>query len=556
MTTPATAAAAPTAPQPKTPRGKHRYSKSAAAVNQDDDNVNSSRPRQARRQNVQPQRQPEWQDSVVAQETGYFDANGNFITSLGQNGLLDSISDSPSASNNSCKKYRRPPKAKPQGQGAPPAARPQGGRSPSRQLQNGVAPAPTDTPAKVAAYAGPTFHASPAASSLPIPKFFSKSMPSASNQPSLQARLEQEPESDQSESSPPPAQPSTAIAEPPPNEDSPLDFFFKADREERARQGTPTGGTTTPQSKPPPASVQYSNSSHWSQIYGGNQKRHSRHASGGSDRTMFMMELDGTPQRPGISPDHITVNRSVTAPSVIPQHRVVSPPGNVPMQPQPQMYSTPQYGNSMPVLSHAATEPREIISSGYRSDEQNGSPYTRARAHQHAPRSAGSTPAPKQNGPYQDGQSLHYGNKNLSPLFKAARTPAGGNNDIRRSSSLRQELSADQSPKTESYEFGPSAPAELPTNNSNDMLARLRALQPKHTPVSSNNDAAALDFLRKQVNQQGTPPPVKFDDVTPAAIRVLSSKKNPSPSPPASSGDVKSMENDLKRLLKLSGGAR
>ncbi|KAF8248894.1 hypothetical protein K440DRAFT_241385 [Wilcoxina mikolae CBS 423.85] len=70
------------------------------------------------------------------------------------------------------------------------------------------------------AYAGPGFHHSPAPSSLPVPKFFSKSVP-ARRTPGLQAMME---DSDGS-------QPSSS-----PPFDNPLEQLFKADREEKARK--------------------------------------------------------------------------------------------------------------------------------------------------------------------------------------------------------------------------------------------------------------------------------------------------------------------------------
>jgi Proline-rich nuclear receptor coactivator motif len=88
----------------------------------------------------------------------------------------------------------------------------------------------SNTPSK-AAYAGPTFHASPAPSALPLPSFFSKSLPHSGN--SLQAMLERE-GSDKSDAS------STRGSPPLPverqvTEESPLDIFFRADKEEKAR---------------------------------------------------------------------------------------------------------------------------------------------------------------------------------------------------------------------------------------------------------------------------------------------------------------------------------
>lgn len=105
----------------------------------------------------------------------------------------------------------------------------------------------THTPKKTIAtpsqaYAGPTFHASPAPSSLPIPKFFqkslSKSVPETAQANGLAAMMDSEvseqalsPES----SEPSPVREKAERLQQQAKEDSPLDIFFRADREEKAR---------------------------------------------------------------------------------------------------------------------------------------------------------------------------------------------------------------------------------------------------------------------------------------------------------------------------------
>ncbi|KAL6719639.1 hypothetical protein ACLMJK_001560 [Lecanora helva] len=94
------------------------------------------------------------------------------------------------------------------------------------------------TPTK--AYAGPTFHASPAASSLPLPKLFSKSVPNVDKTKSLKAMMEQDtPESSSgSEGSPCQGKKVRPISNPKPVEASPLDMLFRADREAKSRAGS------------------------------------------------------------------------------------------------------------------------------------------------------------------------------------------------------------------------------------------------------------------------------------------------------------------------------
>jgi len=122
---------------------------------------------------------------------------------------------------------------------------PRSGKKTSQNPGNRTSPAPNGhrhtysqpshgTPMKDnAAYAGPTFHASPAPSALPIPSFFSKSFPESDLSTTLEtdsedAETEQDLETTPSKprARPPPSQPSQPTgngAEP-----SPLDFLFKA----------------------------------------------------------------------------------------------------------------------------------------------------------------------------------------------------------------------------------------------------------------------------------------------------------------------------------------
>lgn len=79
---------------------------------------------------------------------------------------------------------------------------------------------PTGTPVK--AYAGPTFHHSPAPSALPLPSFFSKSVPVASSGLSLSQMMAE----DSSENDSPPQ----------PVQESPLAKLFRADSEEKANK--------------------------------------------------------------------------------------------------------------------------------------------------------------------------------------------------------------------------------------------------------------------------------------------------------------------------------
>ncbi|KAK7409024.1 hypothetical protein QQX98_008785 [Neonectria punicea] len=83
----------------------------------------------------------------------------------------------------------------------------------------------------VPAFAGATFHASPAPSALPLPSFITKT---STDSPSLKASREivQEPSPPTDSDAPTPSHPASA----PVIQESPLDFMFRAHREEQSRQ--------------------------------------------------------------------------------------------------------------------------------------------------------------------------------------------------------------------------------------------------------------------------------------------------------------------------------
>ncbi|KAH7140561.1 hypothetical protein EDB81DRAFT_56602 [Dactylonectria macrodidyma] len=83
----------------------------------------------------------------------------------------------------------------------------------------------------IAAFAGATFHASPAPSALPLPSFITKpSMDSPTVKPSREILQEPSPPTDSE--APTPSHQASA----PPVQESPLDFMFRAHRQEQERQ--------------------------------------------------------------------------------------------------------------------------------------------------------------------------------------------------------------------------------------------------------------------------------------------------------------------------------
>lgn len=111
-------------------------------------------------------------------------------------------------------------------------------RDPMTPRRDSVTPKrSTETPSK--AYAGPTFHASPAASSLPLPKFYSKSVPNVDKTKSLKTMMEQEdPDSSSGSEESPAVKDSQHAINLEARVESPLDIFFRADREAKGRTGS------------------------------------------------------------------------------------------------------------------------------------------------------------------------------------------------------------------------------------------------------------------------------------------------------------------------------
>ncbi|KAG7007954.1 hypothetical protein G7Y79_00007g020790 [Physcia stellaris] len=156
-------------------------------------------------------------------------------TYTGQSSGVASASDSNEPLRKSSQKAQNrrsnPPSSKSKTNGTPRSKKQRNFQTPGK---------PTTTPSQ--AYAGPTFHASPAASSLPIPKFFQKSLSKSvpeTNQPNglsvlLDSEVSADPPSPEN-SEPSPVQEKAERVGKQAREASPLDIFFHADREEKTR---------------------------------------------------------------------------------------------------------------------------------------------------------------------------------------------------------------------------------------------------------------------------------------------------------------------------------
>jgi hypothetical protein len=416
-----------------------------------------------------------------------------------------------------------------------------------------------ETPMK--AYAGPTFHASPAPSSLPIPKFFSKSVPSGTAHPSLQSRLENEDnvspqvEANSSTSNSSPAmedaKPQAAATE------SPLDIFFKADKAEKSNRKSLGATPTSDQKKksilhPPQAAP-----THWASIYGVPPK-HSRNASTGSAKDLFLMELDGSANHSSPERGRHLGPRTITAPPTVPYFAG----DHTPPKTSASLYYDAAYGVSTPVLP----------------SEMEGSPAARpasvssAHASLHrSPRSAGSTPLPQAQ--HMQNPPLHYGNRVLSPLFHAAKAES-----TRRQSNLRMQVSP-TSP-TPGLEMPGSVPTPPQMGAPSNVAARqyLETQMGFHTPNSGgplahgpNSKAQSAPVTELDGNMQQPPAKSGLAQSLEAnrrqqmpAILQSPTRAGPNPSklstPPtvkpsfSSPADLKTMENDLKRMLNLSNG--
>lgn len=271
-----------------------------------------------------------------------------------------------------------------------------------------AAPRACATPLKnQGAYAGPTFHASPAPSALPIPKFLSRSVPAktASGPPTPPP----DHSSDSADSPSPSPSPSRApIAIPARHEDSPLDMLFKADKAERAKN------TFSPHAYPARPQQQQQ-----------------------QDYNVFPIELDGETRNSHFSPPPFQSpggHRSTTDPSKVPQLQDVQQTnkGNDVMQDLMNRLSMSQKKPAATV----ETPPRHAAqpSGNFQSPQFTPSPFNTGRPSVNRSVSGPSTPAQVA----QEGPDFFYGNRNLSPMFKAAQgdTP-------KRNSSLRTEVTAD-----------------------------------------------------------------------------------------------------------------
>ena len=204
------------------------------------------------------------------------------------------------------------------------------GTARSKSQRNVQTPGKTSaTPSQ--AYAGPTFHASPAPSSLPIPRFFqkslSKSVPETNKADGLAAMMDSEvseeaPSPESSGSSP--VLDKAERLQQKERDESPLDIFFRADREEKARARlsniTNHGHCNTPEVE---ATANVDTACATPSPVSRFSRHHSRQHTGSSAGGLFSIEMEQeNPQAESPQPtpfttikDHHELARAHSAPS-------------------------------------------------------------------------------------------------------------------------------------------------------------------------------------------------------------------------------------------------
>ncbi|KAK5109521.1 hypothetical protein LTR62_006973 [Meristemomyces frigidus] len=388
------------------------------------------------------------------------------------------------------------------------------------------------TPAKEQAYAGPTFHNSPAPSTLPMPKFFSRSVPKNGNP--LQTRLDDEVTPDKEASSP---EADVVSPVPPPREtmQSPLDLFFQADKQERQQRAS-TGGMLSPEmtSRRPVPSTEPRN------LF---QQR---------GKSIFLHELDGQ-------------NEETPSPRTAPPKQKPPPIGRTQSSPGVQAQSDDHEHRQ------AATRSLKDILFNTAQGNPNQSatpPQQQQRPTQSVPLGF-KTPSPfntRMSGPSTPAQSidqanqyaLHYGNRNLSPLFQAAR-----HDSPLRPSGLRQAF-----PGTNSAESSVTSPSQPPppqprTFSQNDPNAFMRGFLNQqaqgaapsnlpHLPYGNGNGNAAYPAYQQQNYSAPHAPEPRRQDQQPQQVSRVNGSVDGAASSATTNGRYRSMEDDLKRMLNLN----
>lgn len=396
----------------------------------------------------------------------------------------------------------------------------QGPQQPRAHVQSPIAH--HATPQKqMPAYAGPTFHASPAPSSLPVPRFFSRSVPNVTAPVvSFQERMEGERPLEGKVASP---GKDTVIPVPArASQQSPLDVFFNADKVEREKRRT-SSALQSPENGAVPLQVPAIEPFN---------RQHANPFQQPAKHTL-MRETDGD------------IDGDVPSPRTVPQNmpsmsRAQSSPGNVP-QVDASADQRDAYTKSLKDLLMRNVQSQPPQSNQHHQQRPQSTPMATDPAFmQHSPfnRNGPGPSTPPTNAEEQSAYSLHhYGNRNLSPMFKAVRneTPA-------RPSSLRQELNggAYQPPDMNGYNHARANgnPQQTSTAAHSYIVQQVRASQPNQYPFQGAS------------NGQYSAP--SHPNAYPGSPQRAAAPPQSSASPRAGgSQDISAMENDLRRMLKL-----
>jgi len=344
---------------------------------------------------------------------------------------------------------------------------------------------PISTPS-TAAYAGPTFHASPAPSALPIPSFYSKSVPESPGVTELKNR-------EASLSQSPTPTPPSGLQSRFPREESPLDFFFKADREEKARARSASSTQTGPFQ--PPSKSPLSSKTPPITTHQNRPRNTNRNSSSG----MFAMELEG------------------------------EGPLNIPYGPA---FSTP--------YSERINAARSVGSMGRPTRETQQTMTSEAlKAYLFSGHQSPSPSTPSSI--LSDGASVP-----LTPASAAQGTTSAAVNGLRQASPYRT-----QSKVLSDYDAKP--PNQIPKSSGRSSGLR-QEVTPTRTPTKTPDRPSnhATSPTHSQINKNSTDQslPGRFDpyvtNLRPTAQGIPSQNRN---------ADLKGMEDSLRKILKLDSSS-
>ncbi|PVI02746.1 hypothetical protein DM02DRAFT_589006 [Periconia macrospinosa] len=393
------------------------------------------------------------------------------------------------------------------------------------------------TPAKTqAAYAGPTFHASPAPSTLPIPKFLSKSVPAKTRVGPPTPPPDDDSDSGSSPTPSPSRQPLPIRSR---HQDSPLNMLFEADRAERARNPNAS-----------PASTMFKSPD---QIAVDARPNHARHDSYSSHSAPFAIELDGDSKTSRVSPPvpSPVAHRPVTVPSDPPQNRSTTLPNE----------GADAINNLLSRLSMSQKIPTDRSPPHHMPSDsalRNHTPPSHGGQSLFRSTSGPATPTPAVP---QDDPNFFYGNRNLSPMFKAvSKNP----DDPKRNSGLRTEITAD-SPLMPQGAFSLMPSVNIDGNGAGSRAIMGNALNstpnarrgsaPHIQPNPQSYRGSPNQHLRRATRTNTPPAPSpKTNNMMafiPSSVRAKPKLQATTPPPKLPPSNNLALEEDLRRMLNL-----